>query len=83
MIATLFITLVGGGATVLLATACIACALMYASAFAEEHVALTGKLLNGALRLVLGLHLVLLIDGVFATWAVLGSICCHLCERLR
>ena len=82
MFLTWLVTGLGGVCAVLLLMMSLASLLFYAAEFAEEHMVLTGKLLRNAVVGVLGLHVVLLVDGVFPVWPVLIGIGCHLCYAL-
>mmetsp|Transcript_2171 Transcript_2171/g.7304 ORF Transcript_2171/g.7304 Transcript_2171/m.7304 type:complete len:191 (+) Transcript_2171:92-664(+) len=79
MFLTWAVSLFGGVVAVVLLTVSVACGLFLAAEFAEEHVTLTGKLLRSALKVVLALHVVLLVDGTLPAWAVAVGIGCHCC----
>ncbi|KAJ8600579.1 hypothetical protein CTAYLR_008164 [Chrysophaeum taylorii] len=76
------VTFLGGVGAAMLATTCIACGLFYAAELAEENSVAMGKILKWTVRVVIGLHCLLLLDGTLPRWSTLVGTACHMCYGL-
>lgn len=74
---TWIVSLLGGTMAALFAVASLTCGLLYASELIEEHSVLTGRVLLWTVRVVIGLHVVLMLDGVFPISSLACGIGCH------
>lgn len=74
---TWIVSLVGGTMAGLFAVASLTCGLLYASEFIEENSAVTGRVLQWTLRVVIGLHVVLMFDNVLPISSLACGIGCH------